>query len=96
MSGGHFDYRQYQIHEAAETIERLIETNDDESKDEWGYRVGRGYSPEIILKFKEAAHTLHQAAEMLHRVDMLVSDDDGEEAMLVRWGRGVRAYWKEC
>ena len=29
MSGGHFDYRQYQIHEMAETIERLIETNDE-------------------------------------------------------------------
>lgn len=94
MSGGHFDHPQWHIHEAAEDIERLIATNDDKTPNEWGDPKGRGYPPAIIAKFREAAHTLHQAAEMLQRVDWLVSDDDGPETFMERWESEVRPYYE--
>ena len=93
MSGGHFDYSQFRVREIAEDIERLIASNDDQTKDEWGERRGRGYPPEIIAKFREAAHTLERAADMAQRVDWLVSGDDGEECFLRRWQKEVRPQW---
>jgi hypothetical protein len=95
MSGGYFDFNQHRVREIAEDIERLIATNDDETKNEWGNCKGRGYSPEIIERFREAVHTLNQAADMAQRVDWLVSDDDGPESFLRRWNTEVRGYWNE-
>lgn len=93
MSGGHFEYNQYRVREIAEDIERLIANNDDETKNEWGERKGYGFSPDIIERFKEAAHTLYQAADMTQRVDWLVSGDDGEGSFFARWEKEVRPYW---
>jgi hypothetical protein len=93
MSGGHFEYGQYRIREIAEDIERLIATNDDKTPDEWGSPKGDGYHPEIIEKFKEAAHTLERAADMAQRVDWLVSGDDGEDSFMRRWEKEVRHSW---
>ena len=93
MSGGHFDHNQYRIREIAEDIERLIANNDDETLNEWGAKKGRQYPPEIIERFKEAAHTLEQAADMAQRVDWLVSGDDGDESFLTRWKKEVRDSW---
>ena len=95
MSGGHFDYQQYRIEDIARDIEELIGSNDDDSKDEFGDTRGRNYPPEIIEKFKEAAHTLRQAAEMAQRVDWLVSGDDGEGSFLKRWVKEVRPCWNK-
>ena len=95
MSGGHFIYAQYHVEEIAREIESLIETNDDETLDEWGGRRGRNYPPEVIDRFREAAHTLYQAAEMAQRVDWLVSGDDGEGSFLKRWLEEVSPYWTE-
>ena len=74
MSGGHFDFKQYQIEYIAEEIDDAIEKNDDETLNEWGGRRGNGYPPEVIEKFREAAHTLRQAAEMAQRIDWLLSN----------------------
>ncbi|MBW1902859.1 MAG: hypothetical protein JRJ20_14710 [Deltaproteobacteria bacterium] len=52
--------------------------------------IGRHYPPEIIERFREAAHTIRQAQEMAQRVDWLVSDDDGEKSFLRRWTDEVR------
>ena len=90
MSGGHFQYQQYQIEEIANEIDRLIESNDDETLNDFGERFGNEYSPEVIEKFKEAAHTLRRAAEMAQRVDWLVSGDDGEDSFMLRWEKEVR------
>ncbi len=76
MSGGHFEYRQYLMREIAEEIENLIRTNDQ--VDEWGH--SRNYSPETLAKFQQAAQTVREAAEMVHRIDWLVSGDDGEDS----------------
>ena len=93
MSGGHFEYQQYRIDDIAVEIKELIESNNDETKNEWGDARGRNYPPEIIEKFKEAQHTLRQAAEMAQRVDWLVSSDDSEESFLRRWEKEVRPYY---
>ena len=89
MSGGHFDYKQHQVREIAEDIERLIATNGKKDRDGWGHE----YPPDIIEKFKEAAHTLERAADMAQRVDWLVCSDDGEDSFRARWKSEVRAPW---
>jgi len=93
MSGGHFDYRQYHINDIALEIDEVIESNNDQTPNEWGGKKGNEYPPEIIEKFKEAAHTLRQAQEMAQRVDWLLSCDDGEDSFLRRWDEEVRGYW---
>jgi len=85
MSGGHFDYNQYRIEEIADDIDRLIRTNNSR----------RDYPPDILNKFREAEHTLRQAADMVQRVDWLVSCDDGEESFRSRWAKEVRPYWND-
>ena len=95
MSGGHFQYRQFQIEEIARGIDEIIESNDDETTNEWGDKKGKGFPPEIIDRFKEASHTLRQAAEMAQRIDWLVSGADGEDSFMRRWNEEVRPYWKK-
>jgi hypothetical protein len=84
MSGGHFDYWQHHITTIADSIESLIDNNDDESVDEWGDRRGRGYPPEIIEKFREGVQKLNEAYVYAQRIDWLVSGDDGEDTFLKR------------
>ena len=90
MSGGHFEYQQYRLHDIASQIKELIESNDDESLNEWGYRRGHGYSAETIEKFKTAVDTLRKAAIMAQRVDWLVSGDDGEDSFHRRWDEELK------
>ena len=80
MSGGHFDYNQDKIGYIADEIERLISTNNDQSTNEWGYPVGRGYSEETISEFQKAIQALRIAEVYAQRIDWLVSDDDSEES----------------
>ena len=91
MSGGHFNYRENQIGDTASEIEKLIAINVCERHGGGG--VGNSYPPEIIEKFEEAAHTLRQAAEMVKRIDYLVSGDDGQDTFLRLWQTEVRKSW---
>ena len=84
MSGGHFDHNQYRIEYIADEIEELIASNNDESLDEWGYRVGRGYSADTIAEFEKAIRCLRLAFIYAHRIDWLVSGDDSEESFHTR------------
>jgi hypothetical protein len=93
MSGGHFNYQQYRIEDIAVEIDELIAANDDETLDQYNTRRGNGFPSDIIEKFKEASHTLRQAAEMAQRVDWLVSGDDGLHCFMRRWDEEVRPYW---
>jgi len=77
MSGGHFDYVQYRIDDAAGVIERQID---------WS---GEEYTAETLERFRIAAETLRRAAKMLHRVDWLLSDDDGEDTFCARWDKDL-------
>jgi len=85
MSGGHFHYAKYRINEIIEEVERRIENNESTEKDEYGDEIGDHFSNETIEKFKEAIVTLKKAEAMAHRIDWLVSGDDGEEFFHERW-----------
>jgi hypothetical protein len=80
MSGGHFQYKQYELGHMADEIEQLILDNDSEEVDEYGYTKGYGYSPETIAKFKIARMSLLLAQIYVQRIDWLVSGDDGEDS----------------
>ena len=80
MSGGHFQYKQWEIGNIADEVEQLILTNDSEEKDEWGDRKGYHYSPETIEEFKKGLVLLRQAYVYAQRIDWLVSGDDGEDS----------------
>lgn len=90
MSGGHFSYQQYNIWQIAEEIQNVIDNNNDESLNEWGDRRGRGYSPEVIAKLQEGVRALKTAYVYAHRIDWLLSDDDGEESFLKRLEKELR------
>jgi hypothetical protein len=79
MSGGHFDYKQYELQYIADAIEELIRSNNDEILDQFGYKRGRGYSPATIKEFYTAVELLRSAFVYAHRIDWLVSNDDSEE-----------------
>ena len=80
MSGGHFQYTQWKIHDIADEVEQLILTNDSEEKDEWGSRKGCHFTPETIEEFKKGLVLLRQAYVYAQRIDWLVSGDDGEDS----------------
>lgn len=100
MSGGRFDYDQYKIGYIAEKIEHYIEINgkaktSEELKNEgwrdpdWYEKYPEDkfhyeYSSEVIEKFREAVNYLKIAQVYAHRVDWLLSGDDGEGSFLKR------------
>ena len=69
MSGGHFDYEQCRILNAADDLEELIL-----NPPEW-----TNYRPETWVEFTKALYFLCKAAAYLQRVDWLLSGDDGED-----------------
>ena len=80
MSGGFFDCQQYSLHDMADSIERLIQSNDDQSLNEWGDKNGRNFSSETIEELKNAVYLLNAAAIYAQRIDWLVSGDDSEDS----------------
>ena len=94
MSGGHFQYKQYELGHMADEIEQLILDNDSEEVNEWGDKKGYGYSPETIAKFKVARMALLLAQIYVQRIDWLVSGDDGEDSFHRRLDADLKALWR--
>lgn len=100
MSGGAFNYDQYKIGYIADIIEGTIvrngvEKTPEELKQEgwrdpdWYKKYPEDlfhykYPDEVIEKMKEAVKVLKIAQVYAHRVDWLLSGDDGEESFLRR------------
>jgi hypothetical protein len=80
MSGGHFNYQQHHLLDMADSIGSAILNNDSTEKDEWGYNIGRHYSPETIAEFSKAVKALKLAYVYAQRIDWLLSCDDGEDS----------------
>ena len=80
MSGGHFQYDQYKIGYIADEVEHLIATNGSEELDQWGDNKFSSFSAETIEEFKKGLLLLRQAQVYAHRIDWLVSGDDGEDS----------------
>lgn len=81
MSGGHFDYRQFQLEDMATQIEYLIDTNNIAD----AYGGVRNYRASTLARFRQAADALRLAGRMATRVDWLVSGDDGEDSFHRQW-----------
>jgi hypothetical protein len=79
MSGGYFDYDQYQISTIADTVESLILKNDSIKPDEFGDFEDHQFSPETIEEFKKGLALLKQAYVYAQRIDWLASGDDSED-----------------
>jgi hypothetical protein len=100
MSGGRFDYKQYEFGYIADSIEDVILNNGrektrDELKEEswrdadWYEKYPEDkfyhkYPDEVIEKFKEGVELIRKAQIYAHRIDWLLSSDDGEECFLKR------------
>lgn len=76
MSGGHFDYLQYRIEEAASGVDRWVEL------------YGEELSKETLTKLHLTRDILATVANMLQRVDWFISGDDSEESFNRRWVEG--------
>jgi hypothetical protein len=100
MSGGFFDYKQWEISQIADSIEGIIEKSGrkktkEELKDEswrgpdWYEKYPEDlyhhkYPDEVIEKFKEGLNIIRQAQIYAQRIDWLVSGDDGNDSFLRR------------
>lgn len=108
MSGGAFNYDQYKIGYIVDEIEKVIQKNGrektpEEIKEEWWRDPDwfkkypedlfhHKYSDEVIEKMKEAVKALKIAQIYAHRVDWLLSGDDGEESFLQRLDDNLKRF----
>lgn len=85
MSGGHFEYNQYEITNITESIKQLIEDESDKEKlNEYGDKVAYGFSEETIESFGQAVLLLEVARIYIQRIDWLMSGDDSEDSFHIR------------
>ncbi len=84
MSGGHFNYKQYEIEHIADQVEQMIIDNESEELDEWGNTKGYHFTEDTMAEFKKALVIIRQAQVYAQRIDWLVSGDDGEDSFLSR------------
>ena len=84
MSGGHFNYHDYYIRGIADQISEEIERNDE-----------RGLTEETLAEFRKAIRLLHEAQTYVHRIDWLLSGDDGEDNFHKRLTRDLAQLKEE-
>ena len=70
MSGGSFDYKQYQVIMLADEIEQEIEHIEQY----------KNYSNNTLYEFKKGLNLLRKAYIYAQRIDYLISGDDDEES----------------
>ena len=76
MSGGHFNYVQHQMMNAAEELKEVL--SDDV------------YPPEQREAMQIGLHLLKIATVFINRIDYYVCDDDGDETFLKRLAEDLR------
>lgn len=72
MSGGHFNYLQYQLLDLIEELENSIE------------EVNKEFSKKTIREMKKGVGILDKAYIYVQRIDWLLSGDDGEDNFHIR------------
>jgi hypothetical protein len=78
MSGGHFDYNQHRILDIIDNIEHVLKNKRKYDK-EWDM-IENDYTEETFSEFEKAIEVLELAHIYAHRIDYLLSGDDGEES----------------
>lgn len=91
MSGGHFNYNQYEIGQIADEIEELIHGNHSKDMDDWHQVKGRHYSKATISSFNEGMRLLRIAQIYAHEIDWLLSGDTGEDRFHERLDQRLNA-----
>lgn len=81
MSGGHFDYKQYNIGYIADEIENVIANN--ETKDEYGFSYS--FKLETIAKLRYTVEQLRISERLAKEIDYLLSSDTSEDTFCERW-----------
>ena len=93
MSGGHFDYKQYNIRNIADEISEVLERQGKErhKRDMYGSidyynnnpeeKVYETYSPEVQSRMRCSNHN-KKAYVYAQRIDWFLSGDDGEDSFL--------------
>jgi len=78
MSGGRFDYLQYRFSEIIDEINQEIRNNNAEPRPaDWF--TPNNYSAETLDEFRKGIEYLKKAQIYTHRIDWLLSGDDGED-----------------
>lgn len=78
MSGGAFDYKQYELGRIADEIEeRILKRNLFDGSDPI-------IRPDVLEKMREGVEILRRAEIYAHRIDWMLSGDDGEDTFLER------------
>jgi hypothetical protein len=76
MSGGHFDYKQFHINDIIEKLQATIKRIEDPEDDSNWFGA---FDPLTLQRIKEAIPLLEIAFIYVHRIDWLLSADDGPE-----------------
>jgi hypothetical protein len=106
MSGGRYEYRQYGFTDVIDDLKSLIEKNGKPktkeemkaeywSDDEWYEKYPDDkfhykYPDEVINEFKNAVDLISRAQVYMHRVDWLLSGDDGDESFIRRLNEDLK------
>lgn len=99
MSGGFFDYKQFDISRIADDIEEKLKKQGKEKDKEdlqW-YSEDRfhvSYSERVQEVFKEAVRQLRIAEIYATRIDWYLSGDDSEEGMIRRLNKELKGWHK--
>ena len=83
MSGGYFDYVQFRLQDTIESIKDAIHKNDQKpdwvNQEDWDKLGTAYYRKETLKEFKKGIKAIQKAYVYIHRIDWLLSGDDGEE-----------------
>lgn len=84
MSGGHFNYKQYELGYIIDEIEQTVVNYEEDRTDDYGGKYRERYTAEEIAKFKEGMYFLEKAQIYAQRIDWLLSGDDGTDSFFNR------------
>ncbi len=106
MSGGHWEYKQFQFTDVIDDLKSIIEKNgqpktkEELKKDLWydpdwyekypGDKLHYNYPDEVIDEFKKAVDFISKAQVYMHRIDWLLSGDDGDESFIKRLNEDLK------
>ena len=106
MSGGYWEYKQYELTDVIEDLKSLIEKSGKaKTKEEIKAEFWRDpdwyerdpienfhykYPDEVIQEFKNAVDMISKAQVYMHRIDWLLSGDDGDESFIERLNKELK------
>jgi len=82
MSGGHFDNNCFSISRFASELEHELNVNDSDETDDWGDRIGKGYSKDTVDLLRQCLVIITLAGELAKEIEWLYSGDHGEETFM--------------